>query len=166
MDSMAIRFVDIDESNWKAACALQVRPDQSPFVCHFEPVAAEALAAAYVRPGGLAWVPFGICSGDSMVGFFLLCEAADSDEQWLRFFFIDRENQGKGFARKALEGLGNFATSRFPGTRRIKLIVHPDNQRAMDVYQAAGFALTEELYSGYPVWVFEIEPRLQPIPYL
>lgn len=158
MEGTVIRFVDIDESNWKAACALQVRPDQSPFVCHFEPAAAEALAAAYVRPGGFAWVPFGICSGDSMVGFFLLCEAADSEEQWLRFFFVDRQYQGRGFARMALKELADFAVSRFPGTHRIKLIVHPDNQRAMDVYQAAGFVLTEELYSGYPVWVLGIEP--------
>lgn len=149
---MSVQIVPIDESNWKLACGLEVLEEQLPHVCHFSPPAAEALAVAYVRPGGFEVRPFGIQVGERLVGFFLLCGSEDPREVWLKFFFVDRSEQGKGYGRDALAILNPIAAGCFPSVERILLTIHPENDRARYLYARSGFVSTERDYLGHPIW--------------
>ena len=57
----------VTAANWRAALALEVHPEQQRFVADYVPIAAIALAKAYVRPGDLVWVPYAIYAAEELV---------------------------------------------------------------------------------------------------
>src|SRR5262245_7431502 len=101
MGDMTLREVTRD--NWRAALRLEVYPEQQHFIADYAPVAAIALAKAYVRPGGLIWTPYAFYAGDEMVGFAELAyEPGGAEEYWIFHFFVDRRFQGQGYGKRAL----------------------------------------------------------------
>ncbi len=49
---------EVTRENWRATLDLTVFPEQQRFIADYVPIAAIALAKAYIRPGGLVWVHF------------------------------------------------------------------------------------------------------------
>ena len=49
---------EVTRENWRATLGLAVFPEQQRFIADYAPITAVALAKAYVRPGGLVWVPY------------------------------------------------------------------------------------------------------------
>src|SRR5690349_19731142 len=89
---------EINRSNWREALTLSVTPEQQRFVSDSTPVAAIALAKAYIRPDNLIWVPYAIYADSQMVGFTMLAYEPDSSDQyWIYHFFVDQRYQGRGF---------------------------------------------------------------------
>lgn len=151
MPKITIREVTRD--NWQAALELAVHPEQMRFIAGYEPIAAIALAKAYIRPGGLIWLPCAFYANSTMVGFVVLAYEPGSEENyWFFHFFIDRHYQGQGYGKQALQTLLQFFTEQFVECRAISITVHQENERAIRLYTAAGFQATGEERWGESVY--------------
>lgn len=99
---------------------------------------------------------FAIFDSDLAVGFFTL-RRSDSDviEQLrcdtrltLQSFMIDARQQGKGYAKKALDQLPFLSRQYFANIDSIGLSVNCRNQAAYRLYEKNGFRDIGELYYG------------------
>jgi diamine N-acetyltransferase len=152
-----ISIQEVTRENWRATLELQVHPEQQRFVADYTPIAAIALAKAFVRPGELIWIPYAIYADTHMVGFLELAyEPGRSDQFWLYHFFIDSAHQGKGYGKRALQAWIEVVKTRFPQCERIQLTVHPENGRAQALYLAVGFGPTGQLMRDEPVYALTL----------
>jgi len=150
-DELTIR--EVTRENWQAALRLAVHPDQQRFISDVVPIAAIALAKAYIRPGGWLWLPYVFYAGTEMIGFTELAyEPESSDNFWIFHFFIDAAYQGQGYGKRALLLFLDFIKRRHPHCRSIHLTVHPENVRAQHLYSGAGFQPTGDSLEGEPVY--------------
>jgi diamine N-acetyltransferase len=161
-----VTLAEVTRDNWRAALALGVTPDQQRFVADYAPIAALGLAKAYIRPGGLIWLPLTISARDerlpdgALVGFVMLAYASDeADVCWIYHFFIDARYQGRGYARAALRALLALIRERLPRCSTIQLTVHAENERAQRLYRSAGFRATGGLIDGEPLYSLRREPE-------
>ena len=151
MPEITIREVTRD--NWQAALRLTVHPAQQRFIADYTPIAAIALAKAYIRPGGLTWIPYAFYAGATMIGFAELAyEPGSAENYWLFHFFIDSHFQGQGYGKQALQTLLQFIKEHFIECRAMYIMVHPENERAIRLYMTAGFQPTGEERWGEPVY--------------
>ena len=158
-DSISLQAVT--RENWRATLALAVHPDQQRFIADYAPIAAIALAKAYVRPGGLVWAPYAICAAQQVVGLLELAyEPGSTDRYWVYHFFIDRAQQGKGYGQAAMQALVRLVEIEHPRCRQINLTVHPENVRAQRLYTRFGFQATGALVDGEPVYALPIGTEL------
>ena len=127
---------EVTQENWRATLGLGVHPDQQRFVADSTPIAAIALAKAYIRPGGAMWEPYAIYTGSTLVGFLELAYTPGShDEYWVFHFFIDQRFQGRGYGKAALARLIALVQERYPDCHTLHLVVHPENaSRATALY--------------------------------
>jgi diamine N-acetyltransferase len=143
----------VTQENWLATLALGVEPDQQRFVANYSPIAAIALAKAYIRPGGGVWEPYAIYADSALVGFVeLTCDSEGADDCWIFHFFIDRQFQGQGYGRAALAAVIALIRARHPACMTIQLVVHPENYRARQLYVNAGFRPTGAARWGEPIY--------------
>jgi len=150
-EEIAIRTVT--SANWRETLELAVRPEQQRFISEYAPIAAIALAKAYIRPGGMIWTPYAIYAGAMMVGFFTLAHEPDTTNQyWLFHFFIDQRYQGCGYGRAAMQRIIELVRREQPQSRMLQLTVHPENGAAQRLYTAAGFQQAGEEHWGEPVY--------------
>ena len=92
MNGLSLR--EVPRENWRATLGLAVFPEQQRFIAASVPIAAIALAKAYIRPGGLIWVPYAFYANTEMVGFTELAYEPESvDNYWIFHFFIDHHPQ-------------------------------------------------------------------------
>ena len=164
-----ISVAEVTRANWRATLSLGVAPEQQRFIAEYAPIAALALAKAYIRPGGLVWTPYAffapatevmddaLTDADGvMVGFTMLAYAPESaDDYWLYHFFIDQRFQGRGYGALALDQLLALIRTRHPRCHAVQLTTHPQNQRAQRLYTRAGFRATGELLDGEPRYRLE-----------
>ena len=153
-----ISLREVTRENWRATLRLAVHPEQRRFVAGDDaPIAAIALAKAYVRAGGVSWAPYVIMvsegEAEEMVGFVALAyEPESADDYWVFHFFIDRRYQGHGYGAAALERLIELVRREHPRARMLQLVVHPENQPARRLYTRAGFRATGTERWGEPVY--------------
>ena len=134
-----------------------MHPWQQRFIADSTPIAAVALAKAYVRPADLTWLPFAIYAGAEMVGFIELAyEPGSPDHYWIYHFFIDRRHQGRGYGGRALRAFIDSVADEHPACRRINLTIHPDNDRARELYARVGFRPTGQELDGEPVYALTV----------
>ncbi|HZU66766.1 MAG TPA: GNAT family N-acetyltransferase [Ktedonobacteraceae bacterium] len=151
MEELSIR--EVTRENWRAALHLAVHPEQQRFIADYVPIAVIALAKAYIRPGGLLWVPYAIYKGAEMIGFMELAyEPGSQENYWLFHFFIDYRYQGQSYGKKGLEVFLQFLGEHHPQCRSLQLTVHPENHVAQHLYTEAGFKSTGELLDNEPVY--------------
>ncbi len=151
MEEVSLRAVT--QENWLATLRLEVQPDQQRFIAAYTPIAAIALAKAYIRPGGAVWEPYAIYAGPMVIGFVELAYTPGSrDEYWIFHFFIDHRSQGQGYGKAALARLIELIRGRHPDCQALRLVVHPENQRAQQLYARAGFRATGDIRWGEPVY--------------
>ena len=155
-----ISLCDVSHDNWRATLGLTVHPEQQRFIADYVPIAAIALAKAYIRPGGLVWVPFAIYADQQLVGFIeLACEPDSCQRYWLYHFFIDQAYQGKGYGKAALDVFVQTVQARYPRCQQVNLTVHPENTCAQHVYMSVGFRPTGAEQDGEPVYTLQLVDR-------
>ena len=150
MEMPLLRLALLDRSNWRAALAVEVTPDQLRFVASHQPVALVILAKAYVRPGDLDWEPLAVTAGASVLGVVALAHASTHTE--LLHLAVDVLKQGQGIGSAAVELLLAHVAETRPGAECVRLSVHPDNGRAQRLYRRRGFSPTGEVRDGEPIW--------------
>jgi diamine N-acetyltransferase len=153
---VAITLQAVTAANWRATLALEVHPEQQRFVADHVPIAAIALAKAYVRSGDLVWVPYGIYAADELVGLIELAyEPGSADRYWIYHFFIDYRHQGR-YGCGALRAFIDLVRNEHATCQRINLQVHPENERAQSLYRQAGFQPTGTYLDGEPVFTLAV----------
>ncbi len=149
---------EVTHENWRATLQLSVAPDQQRFIAAYTPIAAIALAKAYIRPGGLVWTPYAFYAAGELVGFTELAYEPNSAEAyWLFHFFIDQRYQGRGHGKQALATLIRRVKDQHPHCQAIQLTVHPENLRAQRLYTHAGFRPTGGQLDGEPVYKLNVQ---------
>lgn len=146
-----ITLQEVNQSNWHTALQLDVEVGQKKFVSEIFPVAAIALAKAYICPWGMKWLPYAIYSNTFMVGFFELAYVEDShDACWMFHFFIDKSYQGQGYGKQALDAIIHLITT--INFQKICLTVHPENLAAQHLYTQAGFQTSGKIRNNEPIY--------------
>ncbi|GER90703.1 hypothetical protein KDW_48650 [Dictyobacter vulcani] len=148
-----LSLCEVTHENWRAALKLTVHTEQQRFIADHVPIAAIALAKAYVRPGGLTWIPYVFYSSTTMIGFMELAyEPESSDNYWLYHFFIDQHYQGQRYGKQALRLFLQFLQQQYPQCAALQLTVHPENTRAQQLYISVGFQPTGSEIDQEPVY--------------
>lgn len=146
---------EVTRENWRAALQLAVLPEQQRFISEHTPIAAIALAKAYIRPKGLTWTPFAFYYAEEMIGFTELAyESYSRQNYWIYHFFIDYRYQGWGYGKQALQAFLQFIQAQHIQCEAVQLTVHPQNYRAQRLYRSAGFRPTGVELEGEPVYKF------------
>jgi diamine N-acetyltransferase len=154
--SAGLRLELVTQENVRAACKLQLRPDQEDLVA---PVAL-SLADAYTMPE-IAW-PRLIYDGDQLVGFIMAAFAPGHENPLFHCYLwrlnIGAGHQGKGYGRFAVEELCQEAARR--GHHRLTVSYHAGQHGPEDFYRRLGFhptggynegeAIAERLLSRAP----------------
>lgn len=150
---------EITQENWRATLGLAVFPEQQRFIAEHVPIAAIALAKAYIRPGGLVWIPYALYADRDLVGFTELAyEPGSLDNYWIFHFFIDHHYQRQGYGKQAIRLLLQYIRDHHPQCQAIQLTVHPENDRAKRLYSGVGFRPTGAIFSDEPIYRLTLEP--------
>ena len=136
-----VRLEPVTKENLEAVLALRVREGQESFVS----TTAESLAQAYAYAETA--FPFAVLDGGETVGFIMMGYYADKQYYTLWKLLIDRDRQGRGYGRKALELGIAYLKKRF-GVREVYTGVVPENTAAKRLYLSAGFAETGLFENG------------------
>lgn len=156
MNELSLR--EVTRENWRATLHLAVHSEQQRFIAGFVPIAAIALAKAYVRPGGLTWTPYAFYVTGEMIGFAELAyEPGSTENYWLFHFFIDHHFQGRGYGKQALRLFLQFLKDHHAQCGALQLTVHPENDRAQLLYLRAGFRPTGTEVDHEPVYKFTLK---------
>jgi diamine N-acetyltransferase len=138
---MTLRLVEVTPENFRAACAIEVRPEQQGFV---GPV-VESIAQAYVLYG-TAW-PRVIMDDDRVVGFVMANFDPDNETDVFRAFIwrlnIAADEQGRGYGRFAVEAIA--AEARRRGQKRITVSWAQGDAGPEGFYLRLGFTPTGEV---------------------
>ena len=129
-----IEFRAITEENFIDAFNLKLAPGQESFVSH--PI--RSLAQAYVYRNQCQ--PFGIYAAEKMVGYVMVIYDYDIPEYDIWHMMIDKEEQGHGYGREALDQVIKYImTKPFGDSDRIALTCNKNNSAARKLYESIGF---------------------------
>ena len=127
----------ITEENFIDAFNLKLTSEQESFVSH--PI--RSLAQAYVYRDQCQ--PFGIYAAGKMIGYVMVIYDYDVPEYDIWHMMIDKEEQGRGYGREALDRIVEYiATKPFGDSNRIALTCNKYNSIARKMYENKGFFAT------------------------
>ena len=127
---MAITLRPITEDNFIDAFNLKLKDGQERFVSH--PI--RSLAQAYVYRDQCQ--PFGIYSGEMMVGYVMVIYDYDVPEYDIWHMMIDGSQQGHGYGKAALTlALEYIKGKPFGDSGRVALTCNKDNPAALNLYK-------------------------------
>ena len=141
-----LRLEPVTRENVRAACKLELRPDQQGLVA---PV-AWSLADAYTMPD-IAW-PRLVYDGDQLVGFMMAAFAPQENPLFHSYLWrlnISAGHQGKGYGRFAVEELCEEVRRR--GHHRLTVSYHAGSHGPEEFYRRLGFHPTGEYNEGETV---------------
>ena len=136
----AVTLREVSAETMRTVCALEVRPDQREYVAPN----VFSIAQAYFEPR--AWFR-AVYVGKTPVGFLMLHDDPDKGEYFLWRFMIDREHQGKGYGRRALDLLVEYVRCR-PKARELRSSYVEGDRGPAGFYGAYGFVETGDLEHG------------------
>lgn len=148
---MAVQLRKVDSSNVWRLLELRVREDQENFVA----TNTQSIVEAYttIAAGGTA-LPFGIYDGDTPVGFLMIgydcvdwpeAPAIARGSYCIWRLMIDREHQGRGYGRQAMQLALDYVAERPCGAAdTVWLSYEPENTAAKSLYHSFGFRETGE----------------------
>ena len=125
----------ITKENLEEVLNLSVLADQESFVSS----TAYSLAQAYAYRETA--FPFAVYADNAIVGFIMMGYYEAKNQYTLWKFLIDKNQQGKGYGREALEKGIKYLKDRF-GTKEIYTGVALGNERAKHLYRSIGFKET------------------------
>ncbi len=117
-----------------------------------------SIANAYVEP---TFVPLGVYAGDALVGFAMYGQHPDTGAWWVIRLMIDREQQGQGYGRAAMEAVIELMADRV-GCEEIVTSFNPANTVAATLYASLGFQPTGEIEDGEPLVRLWLADRQSP----
>ena len=134
-----------------AVRALRVRPAQYGFVGDIAQLLIEAERDPYSDA-------MAVLLGEDVVGFYRLDyspvvvggKSLGANAVALRSLMIDRDRQGRGLGRRALEACCADLRLRHPERRLLALTVNCGNLAALRLYRDSGFVDTGEFWFGGP----------------
>lgn len=132
MPDISVKPVDSD--NWRDVAALTVNDDQKAFMA--EPSYYLALCCYGT------WNPLAIYLRDKVIGF-MMWGIDDDTSCWLGGILIDREYQGKGYGRQAVQAAMTKLAEQ-NGSTEFALSYQPTNEAARHLYGSMGFSETGE----------------------
>ena len=140
-----LKYRRLDRAEFGALSSIKLDPDQ---VERFLGPLSEILGAVQRGP---AHSVIAIEAEGRLAGFFVVHpELRDASCWWLGWLALDRNQQGRGYGRAALQAVLERLRG-IAGCRRVRLLVAPDNSRACSLYKQGGFreagvcAATQEL---------------------
>lgn len=144
-----IRVTPVTPALAPAVAALQVTPDQAPYVGD----TAFNLSQAQADPASEAMA---ILDGDTVIGFYRLDYAPNAvagrdfgtPSVGLRALMLDASHQGRGDGTRAIRALCADLQRRHPLRSLLVLTVNCRNRSAVAAYRKAGCVDTGELYAG------------------
>ena len=127
----------ITENNFMDAFNLRLASGQEDYVSH--PI--RSLAQAYVYRDQCQ--PFGIYTGEKMIGYVMVIYDYDIPEYDIWHMMIDKSMQGHGYGSDALDRVIDFIrTKPFGDSDRIALTCNKNNSAARKLYERKGFYAT------------------------
>ena len=148
---MTVTLRPIARDNLWAVVDLKVQSGQEEFVADN----IDSIANAYVEP---TFVPLGVYAGDELVGFAMYGQHPDTGAWWVIRLMIDREHQGKGYGRVAMEAVIDMMADRV-GCEEIVTSFVPANAIAARLYASLGFRPTGEIEDGEPLVLLRLADR-------
>jgi len=139
----------IDQNNFKAVIALELKDEQKGFVQTNE----YSIAQSYVYP---EFRPMAICHEGVPVGFLLWCIDTDEDAFWIYRLMIDQTHQHKGYGTEALRKLVDLLRGD-PLHRSLYISAFPDNIQALAAYRKFGFVSDGREINGETVLRYDFE---------
>jgi diamine N-acetyltransferase len=146
---MAVTLRDIDRENFKRCLKLEVREDQKSFVASN----VYSIAQSKVEP---TYATQAVYDGEEMVGFVMYGYDTDDDCHWIARMMIDKNQQGKGYGRAAMEEVVKRLRET-PDCRQIALSIEPENEVAQRLYESLGFKKTGEVAQGEEIMRLKFE---------
>ena len=130
-----VELKTITKENLEEVLSLNVWEHQESFVSS----TAYSLAQAYAYRETA--FPFAVYADNAIVGFIMMGYYEAKNQYTLWKFLIDKNQQGKGYGREALEKGIKYLKDRF-GTKEIYTGVALGNERAKHLYRSIGFKET------------------------
>ncbi|MCB0165218.1 MAG: GNAT family N-acetyltransferase [Anaerolineae bacterium] len=140
ISSLEVTLREITEPTLKAILRLEVADHQKNLVASN----AVSIAQAYFSKN--AWFR-AIYAGETPVGFVMLYLDETKLEYFLWRYMIDKQQQGKGYGRQALQQVIEHVR-RLPGAKEFYLSYVPEEGSALPFYQKLGFVETGDWEDG------------------
>jgi diamine N-acetyltransferase len=140
-----VRLVPVDKDNFRECVKLPTGEDHK----HVAPN-VYSIAQAQFIPGAKSCC---IYHGDEMVGYTLYHLSQEEDQRqqlWISRLMIAEEQRGKGYGRAALQQL--IAEARQQSCVEVGLSTHPDNFKAIGLYESLGFRATGKIEDGEMIY--------------
>ena len=144
---MTVTLRPITQENWREVAHLEVAEDQREFVAPN----IQSLAEAAYEPG---LTPAAIYADETLVGFtlythepfqgeWIFTETPYQGELGIVRIMVDKQYQGQGYGRQAMQALIE-RMRQLPGGQAIILNFEPPNVNARRLYESLGFVVYEE----------------------
>jgi len=140
----SVNLVDIHFDNFIEACFLKVKEDQT----HFIATNSFSLAQSKYQS---ECIPKAIYAGHNMVGFIMYCLDRTDHEYWIYRLMVDRNYQGLGYGRRAMELVLGILMP-LAKNHKIKISFEPENANAKALYESLGFRTTGVIDEGEIVY--------------
>ncbi|CAM4289849.1 GCN5 family acetyltransferase [Bacillus manliponensis] len=146
---------EITKDNWEEAFGLSVHEGQKSFV----PNIAESLAFAYLKPWDEALDPYVLYENNKIIGAFYISYTPNSENNyWIGGFQIDKELQGKGYGKQALNKIIEFIKETHHKCKVISLTVEKENEQAIALYKKTGF-ISQNAENSYQQSIYKLKIR-------
>lgn len=141
---LMITFRNVDKDNFQAAISLEVHVNQK---CFMEDNLFSIAECAFEKDFRTKVV----YSDGEPIGFLLYYFVKDDpDYVFLHRYMIDKDQQGKGLGRAALEASMDLFKKEFPSIGCVELMHYPDNKIGAAMYESLGFVPTGENRESEP----------------
>jgi len=148
---MTVTLRPLTRDNLWAVVELKLYPGQEQFVA----ANIDSIANAYVEP---TFVPFPVYADEELVGFAMYGQHPNTAAWWVIRLMIDREHQGKGYGRAAMEAVIAMMAGQV-GCVEIVTSFNPANTAAANLYTSLGFQLTGEIEDDEPLLLLRLADR-------
>ncbi|MBN1646385.1 MAG: GNAT family N-acetyltransferase [Spirochaetales bacterium] len=143
METINLELKELDHSSFYPVTLLEVSEKQK------ECVASNAFSMAQANFHSDAWFR-GIFVNDEAVGFVMLKLDHDKPDYYLWRLMIDRNHQGKGYGKLALDKIVEFL-GQFPEAKVLRSSVDMGEASPLNFYLNYGFKETDEWDNGEKV---------------
>jgi RimJ/RimL family protein N-acetyltransferase len=139
--SSLVRFVQVNGDNMRECIKLPTGEDHR----HVAPN-VYSIAQAQFIPGVRSCC---IYHADEMVGYIMY--GPEEGQFWISRLMIAEGQRGKGYGRAALQQI--IAEARQQGFMKAGLSTHPDNFKAIRLYESLGFRATGKIEDGEMIYI-------------
>ena len=152
-DIIMLKLREITSENFDECINLKVHKEQGSFVASN----VYSLAQAWLYHRNIK--PFAICHDKEIVGFLMLDtdykDGASEGICDLWRFMIDKNHQGKGYGRVAMQALINYAKETLT-VKKIRTAFVPGNTVAEKLYSSLGFIPNGEVDGDEIVMILDL----------